>query len=91
MMMMTFTTKIRTTVKLTIGSTLSNTSQDLREQADHVQQALTNRCVIIIIIIIIITRPKPAYGRPGLDWIVGPGYSIVVFSTNKTMKTNKKT
>lgn len=26
-----------------IGSTLSNTSQDLREQADHVQQALTNR------------------------------------------------
>jgi len=26
-----------------IGSTLSNTSQDLREQADHVQQSLTNR------------------------------------------------
>ena len=34
-------------------------------------------------IIIIITRPKPAYGRQGLDWIVGPGYSYVVFSTNK--------
>ena len=22
------------------------------------------------------TRPKPAYGRQGLDWIVGPGYSF---------------
>ena len=22
------------------------------------------------------TRPKPAYGRQGLDWIVGPGYSL---------------
>ena len=28
---------------------------------------------IIIIIIIINTRPKPAYGRQGLDWFVGPG------------------
>ena len=37
------------------------------------------------------TRPKPAYGRQGLDWIVGPGYSFVVFSTNKTMETNQKT
>ena len=46
--------------------------------------------VIIIIAIIIITRPKPAYGRQGLDWIVGPGYSFVVFSTNKTMETNQK-
>ena len=45
---------------------------------------------IIIIAIIIITRPKPAYGRQGLDWIVGPGYSFVVFSTNKTMETNQK-
>ena len=36
------------------------------------------------------TRPKPAYGRQGLDWIDGPGYSFVVFSTNKTMKTNQK-
>ena len=24
------------------------------------------------------TRPKPAYGRQGLDWIIGPGYSFVV-------------
>ena len=24
------------------------------------------------------TRPKPAYGRQGLDWIVGPEYSFVV-------------
>ena len=31
---------------------------------------------------IYITRPKPAYGRQGLDWIVRPGYSFVVFSTN---------
>ena len=32
-----------------------------------------------------INRPKPAYGRQGLDWIVGPGYSFVdvVFSTNR--------
>ena len=44
----------------------------------------------IIIIIIITTRPKPAYGRQGLDWIVGPGYRVVVFSTNKTMGTNQK-
>ena len=27
------------------------------------------------------TGPKPAYGRQGLDWIVGPGYSFGVFST----------
>ena len=31
----------------------------------------------------VITRPKPAYGRQGLDWIVRPGYSFVVFSTNR--------
>ena len=38
----------------------------------------------------ILTRLKPAYGQQGLDWIVGPGYSFVVFSTNKTMETNQK-
>ena len=43
-----------------------------------------------LIIIIIITRPKPAFSRQGLDRIVGPGYSFVVFSTNKTMETNQK-
>ena len=37
------------------------------------------------------TRPKPAYGRQGLDWIVWLGYSFVVFSTNKIMETNQKT
>ena len=26
------------------------------------------------------TRPKPAYGRQGLDWIVGPGYTFGAFS-----------
>ena len=36
------------------------------------------------------TRPKPDYSRHGLDWIVEPGYSFVVFSTNKTMETNQK-
>ena len=46
--------------------------------------------ITITIIIIIFTRPKPAYGRQGLDWTVGPGYSFVVFSTNKTMETNQK-
>ena len=29
------------------------------------------------------TRPKPAYGWQGLDWIIEPGYSFVVFSTNR--------
>ena len=28
---------------------------------------------IFLIILIILTRPKPAYGRQGLDWIVRPG------------------
>ena len=42
------------------------------------------------LLIIITTRPKPAYGRQGLDWIVGPDYSFVVFSTNKTMETSQK-
>ena len=35
------------------------------------------------------TRPKPAYGRQGLDWIVGPGYSLGrVHSGGKPWKTN---
>ena len=46
--------------------------------------------VLIITSIFCVTRPKPAYGRQGLDWISGPGYSFVVFSTNKTMGTNQK-
>ena len=29
------------------------------------------------------SRPKPTYGRPGLDWIVGPGYSFGVFSMSR--------
>ena len=45
---------------------------------------------IFLLLLIIITRPKPAYGRQGLDWIVGPGYSFVVFSTNETMETHQK-
>ena len=27
------------------------------------------------------TRPKPAYGQQGLDWILGQEYSFGVFST----------
>ena len=54
------------------------TQQTVEIFADH----------IIVIIAIITTRPKLAYGRQGLDLIVGPGYSFVVFSTNKTMETN---
>ena len=50
----------------------------------------TSITISIVNIMIMITRPKPAYGRPGLDWIVGPGYSFSVFSTNKTMETNQK-
>ena len=30
----------------------------------------------------LLTRPKPAYGRQGLDWIVGPEYSFGVFATS---------
>ena len=40
-----------------------------------------------------LTRPKPAYGRQGLDWIVGPGYCET--ETNQrpweTMKLTWKT
>ena len=32
---------------------------------------LKEQYAIIIIIIIIITRPWPAFGRPGLEWIIG--------------------
>ena len=31
------------------------------------------------------TRPKPAYGRQGIDWIVGPGYSFGVFSMSQCL------
>ena len=30
-----------------------------------------------------LTRPKPAYDRQGLDWIVGPEYSFRVFSMSR--------
>ena len=56
----------------------------------EVRPHITIQPSITINIIIITTRPKPAYGRQGLDWIVWPGYSFVVFSTNKTMETNQK-
>ena len=46
--------------------------------------------IYLFIHLFIYTRPKPAYGWQGLDWIVGSGYSFVVFSTNKTMETNQK-
>ena len=36
--------------------------------------------------VFVVTRPKPAYNQQGLDWIVGPGYSFMVFSTNKLEK-----
>ena len=62
-------------------SLLFYSCQSLDGEGDFVSLAIrfAIRCVHIIIII---TRPKPAYGRQGLDWIVGPGYSFVVFSTN---------
>ena len=54
-----------------------------------VKQECTEKAVVFSVttnladpvITIFRTRPKPAYGRQGLDWIVGPGYSFVVFST----------
>ena len=36
------------------------------------EKSMVAEQVIIIVVIIIITRPKPAYGRQVLDWIVGP-------------------
>ena len=33
-----------------------------------------------LIIVFKMTRPKPAYGRQGLDWIARPEYSFMVFS-----------
>ena len=33
--------------------------------------------------IFVSTRPKPAYSRQGLDWIVRPGYSFRVFSKSR--------
>ena len=44
----------------------------------------------LILLIIILTRPKPAYGRQGLDWIVWPGYRFVVFSTMEPTKNHEK-
>ena len=43
-----------------------------------------------IIVAFVVTRPKPADGRQGLDWIVGPKYSIRVKMKNKPA-TKKKT
>ena len=36
--------------------------------------------LVLIITTFCVTRPKPAYGRQGLDWIAGPEYSFTVFS-----------
>ena len=33
--------------------------------------------------------PKPAYGRQGLDWIVGPGYSLWCSEPTKLWKPTK--
>ena len=41
---------------------------------------IDDRMIDYICMNILQTRPKPAYGRQGLDWIVGPGYSFVVLS-----------
>ena len=35
------------------------------------------------------TRPKPAYGRQGLDWIVGPRYSLWCSEPTKLWKPTK--
>ena len=47
---------------------------------------LVKHVIVLLILVIINTRPKPAYGRQGLDWFVGPGYSFVVFSTNREIQ-----
>ena len=44
--------------------------------------------IMMLMIMIIITRPKPAFGRQGLDWIVRPGNSFVVVSTNRGILTS---
>ena len=38
----------------------------------------------LFLVIFVLTRPKPSYGRLGLDWIVGPGYSFGVFLTSRS-------
>ena len=48
-----------------------------------VREGFTKKVAVLLDFVQI--RPKPAYGQQGLDWIVGPGYSFVVFSTNETM------
>ena len=37
------------------------------------------------------TRPKPAYGRQGLDWNVGPGYSLGGDFLEKSHENQPKT
>ena len=37
---------------------------------------------------LLVTRPKPAFGRQGLDWIVRPVNSFVVVSTNRGILTS---
>ena len=63
---------------------------DLRMRDSLLLLCLSNDAMFQRVQKFILTRPKPAYGRQGLDWIVGPGYSFVVFLTNKTMETNQK-
>ena len=36
-----------------------------------------------------LTMPKPAYGRQGLEWIVGPGYSLWCSEPTKLWKPTK--
>ena len=43
----------------------------------------------MVIELFILTRPKPAYGRQGLDWIVGPEYSFRVKNEKPTWNHKK--
>ena len=48
---------------------------DVHPTDDEEEEANDHLILNVFGIIIIITRPKLAYGRQGLDWIVGPVHS----------------
>ena len=76
----------------------SNGDLSASDRLDHVSwrqrrpaaetEAVLCRCRGELIILIIITRPKPAYGRQGLDWIVRLLGKVIIF---RDRQTNKQT
>ena len=60
---------------------------DTGNNGDMVQdESIEMVTMINAALLVYVTRSYAA----DLDWIIGPGYSFAVFSTNKTMETNQK-